>query len=339
MNTPPLSPRRVGRIPPSPHKEEDDEFWSQSVTDAWNERWSPPKQRTPGRSVQRRLLQLNQNPFSDDSSSSDDEAAPNSFRISTPAPAAAATTSPVKPPSKTALKKAEAARKREARERKREFDNRKTDLAHEFLRALDDGVTDGAVHRMAASAGGVKITWSKTLRTTAGRARYRHERRRSANTGATTDLHHASIELAEKIIDSEERLYNTLAHEFCHLANFMVSRVTSPPHGESFKAWGRRCDGFVRDHPVYAPFDVHVTTTHRYQIDWKYVWACVDCGQTYGRQSNSIDPARVRCSVCMGVLQRIKPKPRATSASPRTKQVSAEEVERVGQQIERVELE
>lgn len=285
-------------------------------------------------------MELNQNLFSDDSGSDDEAASNNSPRISTPAP----TASPAKKtPSKTALKKAEAARKREARERKREFDSRKTDLAHEFLRTLDDGITDGAVHRMAASTGGVKIIWSKTLRTTAGRARYRHERRRNSgnnnSNGDTTNLHHASIELAEKIIDSEERLYNTLAHEFCHLANFMVSRVTSPPHGESFQAWGRKCERFVREHPDYARFDVHVTTTHKYQIDWKYVWACVDCGQTYGRQSNSIDPARVRCSICMGMLERIKPKPRA-SASPRKKQqVSAEEVETVGKQIERVVLE
>ena len=55
--------------------------------------------------------------------------------------------------------------------------------------------------------------------------------------GQTVHHHHASIELAEKIIDSPQRLVDTLAHEFCHLANFMVGAVTERPHGREFRGW------------------------------------------------------------------------------------------------------
>lgn len=51
---------------------------------------------------------------------------------------------------------------------------------------------------------------------------------RSKNPDGTTVIvkeeHHAFIELAEKVIESEDRLLNTLAHKFCHLANFMKTQ-------------------------------------------------------------------------------------------------------------------
>lgn len=126
----------------------------------------------------------------------------------------------------------------------------------------------------------------------------------------------AGIELAARIIDNEDRLINTLAHEYCHLANYMISNVTNNPHGTSFKIWGQKCKEALKDHPVYGS-RVEVTTKHSYKIDWKYVWCCVDCGQSYGRHSKSIDPAKSTCGKCKGLLQQIKPKPR--NVSPKKK--------------------
>ena len=34
-----------------------------------------------------------------------------------------------------------------------------------------------------------------------------------------------------------ERLINVLAHEYCHLANFMISGIKNNPHGKEFKEW------------------------------------------------------------------------------------------------------
>ena len=36
---------------------------------------------------------------------------------------------------------------------------------------------------------------------------------------------------------SQERLLNVVAHEYCHLANFMISGIKDNPHGKEFKAW------------------------------------------------------------------------------------------------------
>ena len=35
----------------------------------------------------------------------------------------------------------------------------------------------------------------------------------------------------------QDRLLNVLAHEYCHLANFMISNIRDNPHGKEFKEW------------------------------------------------------------------------------------------------------
>ena len=82
----------------------------------------------------------------------------------------------------------------------------KVQLATEFLRELDNKVAEGRVGALAESVGGVKIIWSKKLNSTAGRANWKRETLVSRDTeGTSTKVyrHHASIELAEKIIDDE----------------------------------------------------------------------------------------------------------------------------------------
>lgn len=152
--------------------------------------------------------------------------------------------------------------------------------------------------------------------------------------------------MATKVITSEHRLYNTLAHEFCHLATYIVSGVRDRPHGAEFKAWGRKCDAaFGKEKGV------KVTTKHGYEIEWRYLWICsgrddgetgtasrekelmpgegveedaVDeaalvfdggCGTTYGRHSRSIDVDRARCGKCRGRLTQVRPAPRMNARS------------------------
>lgn len=220
-----------------------------------------------------------------------------------------------KPLSKTAQKKAEIANKKAQQARKQAFDDKKSSLAYSFYKLLDDSVASGQIQEMTKDTGGVKIIFSKTLQTTAGRATSKRaypSSRQDSNSNSNSpakDQYQASIELAERIIDSEDRLINTLAHEYCHLTNTLISRVRNNPHGTSFKQWGLRCKQALQNHPDYAG-RVEVTTKHNYQIDFKYVWACVDCAQSFGRHSKSINPAAVRCGRCKGILQQVKPKPR-----------------------------
>lgn len=215
-----------------------------------------------------------------------------------------ATASPRKSPAKRDKKVIEA---------RKAFALSKHELATSFLHELDEKITSGQVLKLTESTGGVTIIWSKTLQTTAGRANWRREARYSARNvnseGPPKPIyrHFASIELAEKVIDDEDRLLNVIAHEFCHLANFMISGIKNNPHGKEFQAWGAKCT------EIFAHRGVEVTTKHSYAIDYKYIWICTECAREFKRHSKSIDPARHTCGVCKSKLIQTKPVPRATS--------------------------
>lgn len=95
-------------------------------------------------------------------------------------------------------------------EQRKLFDEQKHELATAFLAEVDQTITNGQVASMAHSTGGIQIIWSKKLSSTAGRANWRREAIRSKDAddflSNTTYRHHASIELAEKVIDDEGHL-------------------------------------------------------------------------------------------------------------------------------------
>lgn len=196
-----------------------------------------------------------------------------------------------------------------AKAAKKAFEQSKHELADKFLHELDTHITDGKISELSAATGGIRIDWTNKLNTTAGRANWKREtiKRKDGDTGAVTSVrykHHASIELAEKVIDDEGRLLNVIAHEFCHLANFMVSGVTTNPHGKEFKAWAARVTRRFGDRGI------EVTTKHSYDIDFKYVWECTACGLEFKRHSKSIHTDRHRCGACKSELRQTKPVPR-----------------------------
>ena len=263
------SPSKKHRIPPSPHRPSIDAFWSQETINDWNDQCSPKKpHRTSGKKKLQSLIE------------DGDES------ISPPK-------SPIRSPTKKEKQAVKA------------FRAEKASLAQAFLAEVDERITRSQIANLAASTGGIIIVWSKKLSSTAGRANWRREavRRRNADgtTSETTYRHHASIELAEKVIDCEERLTNVLAHEYCHLANFMISGVKDQPHGKEFKAWAAKVTRAFGDRGV------EVTTKHGYDITYKYNWSCDDCGLQYKRHSKSIDPSKHSCGACKGRLVQILP--------------------------------
>lgn len=266
-----VSPRKLSKIPTTPHHPSSDLFWSKDFVDDWNDEHSPKKQLFPD--VSKRTSK---------SSSS---------------------------PKKSMTNKAAA-----DRDAKKEFEKRKHDLAQAFLEELDRVITQGRLSELAEKTGGIKLSWTNKLNTTAGRANWKRETIRTNNpVGSEASVkhrHHASIELAEKVIDNEHRLLNVIAHEFCHLANFMISGVTTNPHGKEFKNWAAKCSRMFGDRGI------EVTTKHSYEIDFKYVWECTSCAMEYKRHSKSINPDRHRCGSCKSLLKQTRPVPRTSTAKP-----------------------
>ena len=297
--TPPASPSKprlrsptkstAARIPASPHRPSLDAFWSQDVINEWNDAYSPRK--SPSKTPRARRV------LGSDSDDDDAYLSPSERRQR----------SQTKTPKTPKKDKAEL-------ERRQQFNARKEDMAAAFLKELDDTVTGGKLAALSESTGGVRIVWSKKLNSTAGRANWKREtvRHRPSPTANHSDppppptiRHHAFVELAAKVIDSDDRLLNVLAHEFCHLANFMVSGVTDQPHGRSFQRWAGKVTA------AFPHKGIEVTTKHSYAIAYKYAWECGGCGGLVQRHSRSLDPARHACGRCGGALVQVRPAPRS----------------------------
>ena len=206
------------------------------------------------------------------------------------------------------------------------FKSRKPALADQFLLELDSRVTNGRVNKKLSHLGGLKVIWSKTLLTTAGYFRYRYVR--STHGRVDEDGEHlpgehriitfAQIELADKVVDDEHRLYSTLAHEFAHVADTVVGENWEQRcHGKGFKQWLLKCK------MAFPERDIELGTCHSYVISYKYQWACIGrwastggtwgvedgCGHVVKRHSKSVDVEIHRCPRCTGRLVQTLPKP------------------------------
>ncbi|KAI1122051.1 hypothetical protein F5Y10DRAFT_254991 [Nemania abortiva] len=300
----PASPNKVPRIPLSPWKPEHKEFWDPEVNFAWIDKHSPPKKST------KKTLDL------------------------------------TAPDNKEELKRryGTSPEKKQAR---KAFDAVKEDLARDFLLELDQVVTNGKLAQLTETTGGLRIVWSNTLLTTAGRAHWKCKTTTTTSkqpsssssapasststtiTKTTAVQHYASIELAMKVLSNEADLLNTVAHEFCHLAVFLLHGKPKAAHGAEFKTYGQRVmhaasssstgvsagdntKGTLLQIPRDRGVEINVTTRHSYEIEYRFVWRCADCGAEVSRHSRSVDPTQQRCGRCMGGLVQVKPVPRGS---------------------------
>ena len=129
-------------------------------------------------------------------------------------------------------------------------------------------------------------------------------------------------------MDSPDRLRDTLVHEMCHAASWIISGYKDG-HGPIWKNWAHRAENRFPELPV-------IKRCHSYEIRTKYVYRCQTCGKgrfakygiflvydsqnrsypsnilanfyfflftDYGRHSKSIDISKKRCGKCRGVLE------------------------------------
>ncbi|TFK82454.1 hypothetical protein K466DRAFT_500296 [Polyporus arcularius HHB13444] len=152
---------------------------------------------------------------------------------------------------------------------------RRRNYAQAFFNEMNETVFGSGI------PAGTTLEWNKRLLTTAGRAHWRKTRE---------GVHVTSIQLAEKILDCDERIRNTLSHEMCHLACWIIDGAPTENHGSLFKNWAKKV--------MRKRSDIEVTTKHNYDIKYKYEWKCATCSKIYGRHSKSIKPEEVVCAVC-----------------------------------------
>uniref|UniRef100_A0A183SXQ3 SprT-like domain-containing protein n=1 Tax=Schistocephalus solidus TaxID=70667 RepID=A0A183SXQ3_SCHSO len=89
------------------------------------------------------------------------------------------------------------------------------------------------------------------------------------------------IELAPKVCTSADRLRDTLLHEACHAAVWLLHGVNDG-HGPLWRGFARKANSLFPNIP-------RVTVRHAYAIDTRFTYECTGCGATVNRHSKSLD--------------------------------------------------
>ncbi|XP_010591062.1 germ cell nuclear acidic protein isoform X1 [Loxodonta africana] len=133
----------------------------------------------------------------------------------------------------------------------------------------------------------IDIRWNKKMFRTAG----------LCTTGETKHPkkeRYAKIQIALKVCDSADRLRDTLIHEICHAACWLLDGVQDS-HGDTWKYYANKSN-------MVHPELPRVTRCHNYKINYRIHYECTQCKFRVGRYTRSLNTKRFTCAKCKGPL-------------------------------------
>ena len=133
------------------------------------------------------------------------------------------------------------------------------------------------------------VEWNSRLLKTAGYCSYKKK------VISATVTRMAKIELSTKVCDTAERVRDTLIHEMCHAAVWILHGSTEA-HGPLWKLFARKAN---RVHPEVPT----ISRCHDYKINTKFTYKCTGCAYEIGRHSKSLDTERKVCGYCKSPFQ------------------------------------
>ncbi|ELU08921.1 hypothetical protein CAPTEDRAFT_178344 [Capitella teleta] len=153
----------------------------------------------------------------------------------------------------------------------------------------------------------MEVNWNVRLTKTAGFCTYKKQM-------PTATGRWAKIELSVKVCDSAERLRDTMIHEMCHAAVWLI-HGQNDHHGPLWQLYARKSNRIHEDLTT-------ISRCHTYEIQTKYTYKCNKCGYEIGRHSKSLDIEKKVCGYCRGTFEvfintpRRTPKRAATNRTP-----------------------
>uniref|UniRef100_G1MCJ8 Germ cell nuclear acidic peptidase n=1 Tax=Ailuropoda melanoleuca TaxID=9646 RepID=G1MCJ8_AILME len=133
----------------------------------------------------------------------------------------------------------------------------------------------------------IDIGWNKKMLRTAG----------LCTTGETRypkKQRYAKIEISLKVCDSADRLRDTLIHEICHAASWLLDGVRDS-HGNAWKYYAKKSNMVHPELPM-------VTRCHNYKINYRIHYECTRCKTRVGRYTRSLNTDLFICAKCKGPL-------------------------------------
>ncbi|XP_050450103.1 germ cell nuclear acidic protein-like isoform X2 [Cataglyphis hispanica] len=172
----------------------------------------------------------------------------------------------------------------DAKKYRLDYKNNKEELCKELYKLYNEKVFDNQLPQ------DIPIEWSIRLRGSAG---YCYNKKIVKTLSGV--IRSSRIVLGTKILDTPDRLRDTLIHEMCHAATWLINNV-SDGHGPFWTKWAHKA---MKIFPELPP----ISRCHNYEIKTKYTYRCTGCGYSIGRHSKSLDVEKKRCGHCLGKFE------------------------------------
>ncbi|XP_078048529.1 uncharacterized protein LOC144475945 [Augochlora pura] len=172
----------------------------------------------------------------------------------------------------------------DARKYRKDFKTNKESLCNYLYKLYNEKVFDDQLPK------DMSIEWNVRMRGTAG---FCYNKKSIKTLGNV--VRSSRIVLSTKVIDTPDRLRDTLIHEMCHAAAWLINNV-SDGHGPFWTGWAKKA---MKTFPDLPP----IRRCHDYKIATKFTYKCVGCGYSIGRHSKSLDVEKKRCGHCYGKFE------------------------------------
>ncbi|XP_075986973.1 uncharacterized protein LOC142983794 isoform X2 [Anticarsia gemmatalis] len=167
------------------------------------------------------------------------------------------------------------------------YKNLREQLTRRLYIEFNKGVFDNAMDA------DMPILWDTKLRTTAGTTT-----NRLIKNSRGERIRTSSIKLSSKVLDAPARLRDTLIHELCHAATWLLDNELRAGHGPLWNKWAKRA---LQVYPELG----EISRCHDMEIHFKYSYKCTKCGYSVQRHSKSIDVTKKCCGYCRGTFELI----------------------------------
>ncbi|KAK4471670.1 hypothetical protein MN116_005076 [Schistosoma mekongi] len=153
----------------------------------------------------------------------------------------------------------------------------------------------------------LEIIWSRRLLKTAGLCKYMTSKT-TLSDGTSNQVRIAQILLSEKVCTTAERVRDTLLHEICHAAVWLIDGLNDG-HGRHWKSWANRA------HRIWPKLPL-ISVCHAYTIDTRFTYRCTGCGVCINRHSKSLDIAKKICGHCCSKFELLINTPKGRMLRP-----------------------
>ncbi|CAH8500252.1 unnamed protein product [Schistosoma turkestanicum] len=181
------------------------------------------------------------------------------------------------------------------------FKPNRSELAEKLYRIYNEKIFS---HQLPSK---LEIIWSRRLLKTAGLCKYM-TRTTTHSDGTSSQVRIAQILLSEKVCTTAERVRDTLLHEICHAAVWLINGLNDG-HGRHWKAWANRV------HQIWPKLPV-ISVCHAYSIDTRFTYRCTGCGICINRHSKSLDITKKICGHCRSKFELLINTPKGRMLRP-----------------------